>query len=62
MILRHLPLIYGLFGSIAVVSSLMLVLRLLGVGKGEALYLACLTFAFVLYSITRRVMGKYRRN
>ena len=52
--MRHLPLVYGLFGSLTAVSSLMIGYRLLGVSRWDALYLACLTFAVLIYFVNRR--------
>ncbi len=56
--MRHLPLIYGLFGSLTAVSSLMIGYRLLGVSRWDALYLACLTFAVLIYLMNRRVLRR----
>jgi hypothetical protein len=56
MINRHLPLIYGLLTAITLISSTMLIYRLIGFSRGAALYLACLTFAGVAYLVSRRVM------
>lgn len=58
---QHLSLIYGLFGSILIVSSLMIVYRLIGFSRSDALYLACLTFAILAYFISRRTLRKFGR-
>jgi hypothetical protein len=61
MIRTHLPFIFGLLTTITLISSMMLLYRLIGFTRGDALYLACLTFAVVAYFGSRRALGKYRR-
>jgi hypothetical protein len=39
MITRHLPLLYGLFTALTLVSAATLLYRLLGFNRGDALYL-----------------------
>ncbi len=56
--MRHLPLVYGLFGSLIAVSALMIGYRLLGVSRWDALYLACLTFAVLIYFMNRRILRR----
>ena len=59
MIQRHLPVLIGLVMTITLISSTMLIYRLIGFSRGDALYLACLTFAGVAYLVSRRVMRKF---
>ena len=61
MIKGPLPLLFGLLTSITVVSSTMLIYRLIGFSRGDALYLACLTFAVMAYFGSRRVLRKFGR-
>ncbi len=61
MITRHLPLLYGLFTAITLVSVAALLYRLLGFNRGDALYLACLTFGGTAYIISRRTLRKFGR-
>jgi hypothetical protein len=61
MIRTHLPFIFGLLTAITLISSTMLVYRLIGFSRGDALYLACLTFAVVAYFGSRRALRKFRR-
>lgn len=56
MIIRHLPLLYGIFTALTLVSATMLLYRWLGLDRGTALYLACLTFGTILYFISRLMM------
>ncbi len=56
--MRHLPLVYGLLGSLTTVSSLMIGYRLLGVSRWDALYLACLTFSVLMYFVNRRILRR----
>lgn len=56
MITRHLPLLYGVFTALTLISLTMLVYRWLGLDRGTALYLACLTFGAVLYCVSRRLL------
>lgn len=61
MIRTHLPFIFGLLTAITLISSAMLIYRLLGFSRSDALYLACLTFAVVAYFGSRHALGKFRR-
>ena len=61
MIKGRLPLLFGLLTAITLVSSTMLVYRLIGFSRGDALYLACLTFAVMAYVGSRRVLRKFGR-
>ena len=61
MINRHFPLLFGLLTAITLVSSTMLIYRLFGFSRGDALYLACLTFAVMAYFGSRRVLRKLGR-
>lgn len=61
MIKTHLPFIFGLLTAITLISSTMLVYRLIGFSRGDALYLACLTFAVVAYCGSRHTLGKFGR-
>ena len=61
MINRHLPILFGLITAITLISSTMLIYRLIGFSSGDALYLACLTFAAVAYFISRRALRKLGR-
>ena len=61
MINRHLPIFFGLITAITLVSSMMLIYRLIGFSRGDALYLACLTFAVVAYFVSRRALRKFGR-
>ena len=61
MITRHLPLIYGLLTAITLVSSTMLIYRLFGFSRGDALYLACLTFAVLAYFVSHRALRMFGR-
>ena len=61
MIKRHLPLVFGLLTTIMMISSAMLIFRLLGFNRGDALYFACLTFAVIAYFSSRRAMRKFGR-
>ena len=61
MIKNHLPLLFGLFTAITLVSSTMLIYRLIGFSRSDALYLACLTFAVVAYFVSRRILRKFGR-
>lgn len=61
MISRHFPLLFGLLTAITLVSSTMFIYRLLGFSRGDALYLACLTFAVVAYFVSRRALRKLGR-
>jgi hypothetical protein len=61
MVTRHLPLFYGLFTAITLVSAATLLYRLLGFSRGDALYLACLTFGGAAYIISRRTLRKFGR-
>jgi hypothetical protein len=61
MIRPYLPFIFGLLTTITLISSMTLLYRLIGFSRGDALYLACLTFAIVAYCGSRRALGKYRR-
>ena len=61
MISRHLPLLFGLLTAITLISSTLLIYRLLGFSRGDALYLACLTFAVVAYFVSRRALRKFGR-
>jgi hypothetical protein len=56
MIIRHLPLLYGIFTALTLVSGITLFYRWLGLDRGTALYLACLSFGVVLYVISRRMV------
>ena len=58
MISRHLPLLFGLLTAITLVSSTMLIYRLIGFSRGDALYLACLTFGGIAYVISHRALRK----
>ena len=61
MINRHLPILLGLLIAITLISSTMLIYRLLGFNRGDALYLGCLTFAVVTYFVSRRALRKFGR-
>lgn len=61
MIRIHLPFIFGLLTAITLISSTMLIYRLLGFSRSDALYLACLTFAVVAYIGSRHTLGKFGR-
>jgi hypothetical protein len=61
MIRPHLPFIFGLLTAITLIGSTMLIYRLIGFNRGDALYLACLTFAVVAYCGSRRALGKFGR-
>ena len=61
MINRHLPILFGLITAITLISSTMLVYRLIGFSRGDTLYLACLTFAVVAHFISRRALRKLGR-
>ena len=39
--------------------SMMLIYRRIGFSRGDALYLACLTFAVVAYFVSRRALRKF---
>jgi hypothetical protein len=56
MITRHVPLLYGIFTALTLISLTTLVYRWLGLDRGTALYLACLTFGVVLYVVSRRMV------
>jgi hypothetical protein len=58
MINRHLPIFFGLLTALTLISSTMLIYRLIGFSRGDALYLACLTFAVAAYFISRRALRK----
>lgn len=53
---QHVPLITGLLAIVACISVGTLIYRALGMGKSEALYLACLTFATLAYLTSRRTI------
>ena len=61
MMNRHLPILFGLLTAITLVSSTMLIYRLIGFNRGDALYLACLTFAVLAYFVSRRALRKLGR-
>ena len=61
MINRHLPILFGLLTAITLISSTMLIYRLIGFSRGDALYLACLTFAVVAYFVSRPALRKFGR-
>jgi hypothetical protein len=61
MINRHLPPIFGLLTAITLISSTMLIFRLLGFSRGDALYFACLTLAVIAYFSSRRALRKFGR-
>lgn len=61
MINRQLPILFGLLTAITLISATMLIYRVIGFNRGDALYLACLTFAVVAYFISRRALRKLGR-
>jgi hypothetical protein len=61
MINRHLPILFGLLTAITLISATMLIYRVIGFSRGDALYLACLTFAVVAYFVSRRSLRKFGR-
>lgn len=61
MINRHLPLIFGLLTAITLISSAMLIFRLLGSSREDALYFACLTLVVIAYFSNRRALRKFGR-
>jgi hypothetical protein len=58
MLNRHWPLVYGLLVVITFLSAITVIYHLLGADKGEALYLACLTFAVLFYVRGRRLLRR----
>lgn len=54
--MNNYPVMIGLVVVMAIFSFTTLIYRLLGFGKGMALYLACLTTILGLYWLTRRVL------
>ena len=50
------PVMIGLLVVLALFSLTTLVYRLLGLSRGMALYLACLTTTLMLYWLTRRTL------
>ena len=61
MINRHLPILFGLLTAITLISATMLIYRVIGLSRGDALYLACLTFAAIAYFVSRRALRKFGR-
>jgi uncharacterized membrane protein len=61
MLNRHFPVFLGLFTATTLTSSIMLIYRLLGFQPGEALYLACPTFAGLAYLLSRRALSRFGR-
>ena len=61
MINRHLPILFGLLTAITLISSTMLIYRLIGFSRGDALYLACLTIAVIAYIVSHRAVRKFGR-
>ncbi len=59
MIDRYGPILCGLLAVVTLISLTTLVFRLVGFSRGDALYLACLTGAALLYLVSRRAL---RRN
>ncbi len=55
---RHLPIMFGLFTILLTVSSTMIVLRLIGLPRMAAFYFACLTVVALLHLVSRHVLRK----
>ena len=58
MLNRHLPIVVGLLTTLTLISVMMLIFRLIGFSRGDALYLAWLTYVIGLYFYTRRMLHK----
>ena len=56
MTVNRLPILVGLLTVLTLGSSSMLVYRLLGLDRGTAFYLACVTVAFVIHLASRRML------
>ena len=58
MTFNRLPILVGLLTVLTLGSSLMLVYRLVGLDRGTAFYLACLTVALVIHLASRRMLRR----
>ena len=60
MMTRYLPIVIGLLAVISITSSTMLLYRLIGFSRSDALYLACLTVTIMAHIFTRWALRKSR--
>jgi hypothetical protein len=58
MMQRYEPILCGLLAVVSLISLTMLIFRVIGFSQGNALYLACLTGAVLLYLVSRQVLRR----
>jgi uncharacterized membrane protein len=58
MLERYVPILCGLLAVVSLISLITLLFHLIGFGKGDALYLACLTVAVPIYLVSRKVLRR----
>ena len=56
MLYNRLPIVMGIFAAITIISTTTILFRLIGMDRGEAFYVACLTFAVVVHFVSRRLL------
>jgi multisubunit Na+/H+ antiporter MnhG subunit len=56
MLYNRLPIVIGLFAAITIISTTTIFFRLIGMDRGEAFYVACLTFAVIVHFVSRRLL------
>jgi hypothetical protein len=58
MMQRYGPILCGLLVMVSLISLITLIFRLMGFSRGDALYLACLTGAVLLYLVSRQALRR----